>query len=217
MRRNMFNNVNVANGNITDIFLQVFDRINNLLHEIVWPIVVVFIILFFRKEIVDFIKWLRIRFNIPGIGPVELRSSQNEETDKNKELELVEDLKREKKELEEVVEKMKMDTDVQTGNANTYYLFWNFEKIYRLIFGSQIELLKTANSYPNGISYSLISSAHSMNGWAKQNYPLESYTQFMVGFELLERDEKAGMYKITQVGRYFLQYIDAFKLPPKLG
>ena len=93
------------------------------------------------------------------------------------------------------------------------YLALEFEKIYRLIFGSQIHLLfllrdKGGSSLPVGEARNIYLESKEIWPDIYKNYAFEAWLQYLtIHSEVIEENEK-GL-KITQEGIAFLNYITA--------
>jgi hypothetical protein len=85
--------------------------------------------------------------------------------------------------------------------------WYKFEKIYRVIYGSQISLLDALNSYPTSnenikFYYNKASDYYSES---YKTISLEQWTQFLIKKGLCV--EENGVYKITDFGIEFLLYL----------
>lgn len=95
---------------------------------------------------------------------------------------------------------------------STTRLYWFYEWVYRMLFQSQIDLLRALMSvYPQGLSevalhpfYQRVSDL----GW---DFP--GYVQFLVGNGLVTYD--GAEYQLADYGRGFLEYSNWQQLPPK--
>jgi len=84
-----------------------------------------------------------------------------------------------------------------------------FEKIYNVIFGSQINLLKDALKNNCQISYeNIIEFYRSHQSQAGNRFvSMVEYISFLTKTELFENESKT-IYKLTDVGKKFISYID---------
>ena len=92
----------------------------------------------------------------------------------------------------------------------------NFEQIYRIIFGSQIAGLTALAAAPNGEAPASEASAYFDTIKAKfpefyEKSNFEQWIQYPINADLIER--LSDRLKITDMGREFLTYLTAVKLP----
>lgn len=128
-------------------------------------------------------------------------NKQHEETETKKRLEEIEKLAKNSDEL----------LKAETLKSNQFLLFYHFERVYRLIFGSQIKILLDAEN--NGGKIDLMSAIliYKMSGWDLRGYDAGNYTKFLLDMGLVAYTTGARQedcfYTLTQVGKMFLQYL----------
>jgi len=87
-------------------------------------------------------------------------------------------------------------------------LFFLAERLYRLIYGSQLFILKLLNtSGPQPTSVLLSVYEHAKAQWPDfyAKYSADQYLNFMVGHDLIAAS--AGTYSITEAGKEFLKWM----------
>ena len=85
----------------------------------------------------------------------------------------------------------------------------SFEKIYNIIFGSQLYILERVNTTSNETKESLkiyYDNAQRASPEFYSTYAYDDYFNFLVSNELIIADD-SGNYGITWLGRDFLKYI----------
>ena len=90
-----------------------------------------------------------------------------------------------------------------------YQLYYAAERIYRVIFGSQIRILKSLNLYgPTRISEIQAVYENAKNEFPKayEAYPFPAYLNFLKTSNLAGTSDEI-MYSITPLGKAFLQWI----------
>jgi len=95
--------------------------------------------------------------------------------------------------------------DQVSGDRDTYLLAYHFEKTYRLIFGSQINILMGLEQKPVEISETI--NYYNTTSWKSRNYNFAQYIGFLLSSLLIKVNEKTSQYEITLIGRYFLNYM----------
>ena len=93
--------------------------------------------------------------------------------------------------------------------SEALYLILSFERLYNVIFGSQLNILEHVNTYNSETKESLKRFYDS----SKQQYPefyatytYDEYFKFLLSMETITLNEK-GQCQITWLGRDFLKYI----------
>jgi hypothetical protein len=95
-------------------------------------------------------------------------------------------------------------------NAAQWSVAWYFERIYQLIYGSQIRALQALNSAsPSVLEFIRVDYdiAAAVNKQLYDRYPFESWLQFITSWGLVASDATTA--GITPLGRQFLQYVAA--------
>lgn len=120
-------------------------------------------------------------------------------------------------EISNIVQKFGERLNVEAATKNQYLLFYHFERVYRLIFGSQIKILLEAEKNGGRISLPLAIMYYRASGWNERGYDVGNYTVFLTNMELFTY--KTGKmpedcyYELTPVGQAFLQYLRENKIP----
>lgn len=181
---------------------------------IIWPVTVVTIAFCFKIEISNLINRI-ISGELPGFkfnatpkqekkdeSNLESKLQQVPDDEKNKLEELI-------KEKEDVLTSVNQDNDQLKKELIKKEIELDFERIYNIIFASQIDLLSkmvtlgylgTQNVVQH---FELIRRAFepTFNGWN-----LQAYLQFLVAQQLIEQKDNHTI-AITVKGKAFLQYL----------
>lgn len=194
---------------------------------IIYPVIISGFLFYFRDRIGGLIDRIK---SIKGPGGTEvdledqIKSQQKginaEQINLHLKQQISDEIKKEVKgEYEEKIKKMG-ESEQQLKTVLTYtQIYLDFERIYRVIFGTQIELLKRLR-------------ANSSLGEAKTDsifffvlnqkiYPIlsswnfELYINFLLDNDLVSFQNQNDYYFITDKGRAFLVYIEYLNFPPK--
>lgn len=182
-----------------DWFMKDFlDFIGNLFHVLAWPTVFVVFVMRFDAEIRNLLK-RGFRFKV---GDKEFSSLKGNEAEKV--------ILRQKEGKEESraretgsIEALKRDNE----NLLKYYFF---EKIYRIIFGSQLKILHRGYLEPNGtVEKKFVQDIYFRTIWKNEEsfYPIEEYIRFLTKNDLMRYDPSIGVYKISEKCREFIEYL----------
>lgn len=200
MRRNM---INVAIS--PELILQAVDRIIGLIRVSWLAIFLYFFVNKFQSQIGYFIDRLK-RIGLPGDISLEAQAKEQTveaEEDKNKLNQLATDLK-----LSENVNSRLLELLGQTTKSKQdFELLFYIEKIYRLIFGSQLTILDRLNKSLEGIDLITIVLLYRISGWQERGYPIDQYLGFLQNFALMTFDSIKQRYFITPFGGLFLEYL----------
>jgi hypothetical protein len=114
-------------------------------------------------------------------------------------------------EIEERAKKAEQEASVRAEEANLYLTYYLYERTYRVIFGTQIRLLKHLNSVPFASAAELkaFHDAHlQMAGALSANYHYDfgHYLGFLTSSWLVTMVSPES-YSITNFGRGFLHYM----------
>ncbi|HLA55651.1 MAG TPA: hypothetical protein VK623_06105 [Flavobacterium sp.] len=206
----------------------------NFLADISWPVLIMLIVIFFEEQIRYLIKNTK-KVNVGG-GSIEIQNSQQTQTeattldaeilDIESNDELYEYLREFTESSQEIVKasilrdsKIVIETGENFNRLLTYSMLLYFEKhfqnVYRLIYGSQIEILYKIDGNDNETKDSLKyiyenAVAKSPNSYAEYSYG--QYLQFMESYALIYIAENNNV-KITDQGRDFLTFIERVNLP----
>lgn len=207
------------------------NAINSILTTIIWPIVCLVIIYTLKSPISNLIRRItKIGYDKAGI----IAESSNLQSE-NKENNPIERLSKGSTnenidnflslfnpltitEYENAVKKETNLDNYTTPEEREYvlfrysqaiYLIMHFNKIYELIFGSQIKLLQVLNGSLRENSNSLkrfYDTARDKYFTTYDNYSYEQYLSFLFNYRLIMQ-ESDGNIKITILGRDFIKYI----------
>lgn len=201
-----------------------------------WPLIVlicfVFFCIFFRKQIVLLLN------RTTSVGKDGLKTSlatvqSSREIDKLKQPqeELLADvlasptLKGREKLIRKELKEKGMDDTGDTVKVLIRYLAMaqlivNFQEIYRIIYGSQISLLGIANeNRAKGISIGIVKTHfvtfQQMFKPIFDQWEVDTYMQFLLSSNLVNKE--AQVYRITEFGVEFLDWLVKTGLPDKTG
>lgn len=194
------------------------DRIFSFLETSFWPIIILLVIFLFKTELSNLISkgvviilpgGHELRFNEPA--------PQQETTQKNPEPKRIEDYKEIEKQYEEKIKELgKGQEELKTQLINAQ-IYLDFERIYRVIFGTQIDLLKRLRSiFPLGqpskdtiFFFALTQRLFPVFA----NWTFAQYLNFLFTSNLIYYDN--GSYFVTDRGKAFLAYIEILNYPKK--
>lgn len=208
----------------TNLFTLDWKLLLEYLRVVIWPLIVTTFIIYFRKNIAFLIDRITI---IKGPGGTEVRADDQKRAQAQEgstkqapqeEIEKIikpqidqikknyeEELAKEKRNKEEVVNYLLDQLSIKD-------LEIEFEKIYRLIFGSQIALLRTLTTNRSMGSTRedlLLRFVLLQRTWSVfQGWTLDQYLSFLITNKLVEITRQ-GAYILTDKGRVFLAYIDS--------
>lgn len=184
---------------------------------LVWPIIVTVFIVYFRNEIRQLIK-RGLNFKFPGgpeIGFGNIPSQEDQNIDKSTNTDDInkfgEIFKKYETKIKEIGDtRQKLETELIN---TTIYL--EFERIYNMIFGSQVLLLKVlkSNQEINKLFYNsenIVNYFFSIKAnWPQelQNWTAGLYMKFLMDSSLISFNGHIDQYSITDKGVAFLSYI----------
>ena len=189
----------------------------NIVHEYIkvlaWPIVVTSFLVYFRKNISELIKGIwKIKYpggEITTREPNQIEVKNVSENNTDKLLDLVGKYHKVRYEgLKKITdqEKMKLEMKLLVKDFELQY-----EKIYSIIYGSQIRLLESIKSSSTGVSQLYIDQyfLNIKNGYPAQfsTWNSDHYINFLIGSNLLTINS-SGNYVITETTNAFIDYIN---------
>ncbi len=211
------------------VLLHLLKDITTLLGILIWPLVVIIIFLILRKPLKDFINRIKsIGFKGTGIEteiPKKQSSDEGSPFEKlikeipNKNLERIqsnfnpETLEVFRKAVlnESNVDSFKTHEErekVLFSYSQMIYLIMQFNRIYTLIYGSQIRILERLNSSKNETLDSIMpffDEAKRNDPKFYENYPFKNYLEFLTSYGLIQIEANSVI--ITPIGRDFFKYI----------
>ena len=182
---------------------------------IAWPLVVYLLFQKFQTEIRVLINEIKLSFSF-GDKKLELshkkaealQQLQEESPNPSK----IKELEEENKKHKDVQAKLLELQENTASDKNAFFLGYHFEKTYRLIFGSQLSILKLANQYDKLID-DLALSIYKRTTWAT-SYPYNEYIGFLINSGLIgPLNPSDQTYSILPVGKAFIGYLAANNLP----
>lgn len=203
--------INVMGNNLSEQILKY------LMIIISWPVVVFLMALIFKDEMANFINRI-VGAKFPG---GEIQTAPQLETPKSQDdnitmaspqnKELVEQIREEYEERFKNYEtNIKATVDSLFDEISKKDLELEFERIYNLIFGSQVRLLEillpnSGDGLPRNFMDSFFNNVKSL--WSNlATWNTDSYLGYLIGVNLIEMTTM-GNYKITSKGEGFLSYI----------
>lgn len=189
---------------------------------IVWPILVlilsVIFMLTFKKDISNLIARIS-GVKLPGFKATTEQEIINKPFDKVPSDELMKSfdskfLLEQEKKITDDLRGRNIIEDVEKNKILIRFLAatqiqLTFERLYSHIYGSQLNILQSLNSNPNGDTKDAIiqiySQASQMYPEVYKTYSFDDYIGFMINFNLVE--QKNGRYHITYIGKDFLTFI----------
>lgn len=184
------------------------DQAVEILRIMAWPSTVLLLAKLFKENI----KALIDRVNSITAGPVAVTAG-----DQQKQAEFGDE--KYKKLLKEVeghkgIQKKLVElSDKIIQEKNVYFLAYHFEKTYRLIFGSQINLLNMIKNIPDKKMKKVLAEAVHRRTPLGRSYPFYDYTGFLINSYLISYNASDDTYVLTDLGFLFLEYIKNNNLP----
>ena len=181
----------------------VLDFVFNVTNNLAWPLVTICLALFFKEQIGNLISRVK-KFESPlGSIQTDERTVQSDP-------------------LEKKVPQTLGDGELTTKETEGLQRFLFFERTYNLIFGTQIEILKyfrkdrTGYLKPN-LEKVYLDWQQEEDKPALKNYPFENYINYVLNNGLIFQEviDGAISYKITEIGKDFLDYIEEQRYPNK--
>lgn len=170
-----------------------------VIKAVIWPLTALCIVLKFKDQIKALILKI-IKIPTP-FGSLEAQSQEqeNEQEIKNALAEEIKSQKRIQSKLVELQENTKK-------NADLNFLLYHFERTYRLIFGSQLEILDLL-SKNRSLSLRFLIMKYRTTNWYP-SYLFENYIGFLITSGFVAYDARdSGSYSITPFGNLFLKYL----------
>lgn len=194
----MFININIAPSR------QLIEQLFSVVIDLIWPLITLIIFFSLKESISIFIKNMKSgSAKIPGGIEVSLSSQQKNIPEEEQTQQVAKIVEQEPVPVEDI-KKLKDEKD-QLLISNF------FERTYRLIFNSQLNLLLTANQSLS-ISRDQILEMYNTTQWAN-NYPFEQYINFLVNSNLILYNIDSNSYSITPTGKLFIQYLFSNSIP----
>jgi len=187
---------------------------------LVWPAVIVTVLLVFRHQVAGVLGRIT-RLGLPGGPYAEMEPPQQGQGIGLAEVPLhpSEDVALTKavEETDPKIRAAQQEAEARAQDAALYLTYYQYERLYRLLFGTQIGLLFQINPRFEGAAASELAWFHEEHLRQMRlanpgyNYPFENYIDFLKSNQVL--NEESGRYFITDYGRGFLQYLTEFRLP----
>ncbi len=198
--------------------------IEELVNALIWPTVVVIIILIFKKQIQSLIS----RITKVGYGDKYIEAEQEIDVKKqkkdNKKVPEVSKIDRvlnffQPETINTFLQEVDKDTNIETFEEETQkiellrkyasiiFLMLHFDRIYYLIFGSQIKILQQLNKLlpETRESLRIFYDEIKRSSVIFDNYSYEDYLNFLFSYSLIREDD--GVVSLTILGSDFLKYL----------
>ncbi len=179
----------VFNSNIG--ILDLLNFVRDILVPFYWPSVIFFIIILFKKELPLAIENFLKDRNLTAktlMGDIYISKSQETEAKKS------------------IKDRSVPDALINLEEEkNRFLVHYHFEKTYRLIFGSQLNILSNLELNPY-FSREEIIKIYNASPISK-SYPFINYMGFLVNMRFLDEIQSTSEYKLTDLGKLFLQYL----------
>lgn len=187
---------------------QYIDKIIEFLKISWWPIVLLFIIFLFKEEIHDFINDIS-ELDIFGNKAKRQKNPPIQENQLTKELDVSKEYKEINEQYKTIISSLGNDVNILKNQIANKEIELDLERIYNVIFGSQIFILKyltTANLVGlNDLAkyYETVQK----NNPVLQNWGIDQYLSFLISSQLIEPATSGG-FQITPKGKLFIIYIE---------
>lgn len=187
----------------------------DVIKAIAWPGTVLLIISKFENEIRELINHIKISLSFGG-NKVEISHAEAEQLriDQGSAIskEEAEKLKDENENHRGIEKKLLELNENTTKDKDAFFLGYHFEKTYRLIFGSQLSILKIANQ-TGFVQDPLAAAIYGRTSWAN-TYPYKDYIGFLISSGLLGKlDSSNESYSILPFGKAFIDYLQNSGIP----
>lgn len=224
--------ISATSSAIANQFLMNWSLILDFTKVLTWPFIVAGFLIYFRKNIGGLIDRITL---LKGPGGTEIRAEQQQRVEKQEEgieeiskgdvkndLESrIEEIKKQYEDQLSKEKKVSTDKDQIINNLLEQLSFKSlqleFEQIYRLIFGSQIDLLKrlkTAPYFRESIGDTIFFFVLTQRIFPIfTNWTFTQYLNFLFTTNLIYFEK--GCYFITDKGKAFLAYIEILNYPKK--
>ena len=167
-----------------------------------WVLLIAVSIYSFKEQIKKILdRTVVVKYKDSAIELVAQEESNQEDAEKIKEIAT-------KANSHDVVETGKVED--KDGQILQLTIEKHFEYTYRLIFRSQILLLQSLQTFPDG--FSIAQTAKHFESTKKyfdifSSWNIDIYLKFLYDQRLIERDTITGKIKLSKLGNMFLQYL----------
>lgn len=183
-----------------------------------WPVIVVAILIVFRQNLANMIDRI-ISVKLPGGGSVDFNAQQQIVADATSSVQIDEgDLREFKDQVEKPVQtapEIKNESkDDLLQKLNFAEIELEFERIFRIMFGTQLEVIKRLNSYRSGLNASQFEEVVNRHRMYSKNIGFQGFEdtggfmQYPVGVGLVDYDPNTGIYRLSLKGEVFLKYLE---------
>jgi hypothetical protein len=194
-------------------YLQVIDKIIELIRAVWIPAIIIWLVKKYDLEVSNFISRI-IKFTTPG--GLSFDAAQEQQEEEKKEDNELETLAREIETSQNVRDKLfeLLEETNKTKEEVTLLLF--FEKIYRLIFGTQLKLLNNMILSDGKCSLTMAIISHRASGWNEKGYDFNNWIGFLTKQNIITyvsgTNQEDCYYEITNLGKLFMSYLALNKI-----
>lgn len=190
---------------------QYVDKILDFLKISWWPLIALFFILTFKKELSQFINEVK-ELDIFGNKAKRYKPIPNQESKPSKELNVSEEYKKINAQYKIIIDSLGNNVDTLKNQLANKEIELDFERIFNIIFGSQLFILKYLTT-ANFVGLNDIAKYYGTvqkNNPALQNWGVDQYLSFLISSKLIE-PARLGGFQITPKGRLFIMYIEEIR------
>lgn len=176
-----------------------------------WPLITLFFILYFKKNIGKFIDEVS-ELDIFGNRAKRDRQIPSQENQPSKDTDILKEYKGLNEQYKNIINSLGNNVSTLKQQLTNKEIELDFERIYNLIFGSQIFILKyliNADSIGLGELANYYSTVQSNNP-ALSTWGIDQYLKLLISSGLIEPITSGG-FKITLKGRVFVGYIEQIR------
>lgn len=197
--------------NLSDIIAK---NILEYIRVLSWPVVVIFIALTFRANIAQLIERME-EWEIPFVGKGKAHGGLLQQQEAVKTNVILaqnegEDFKAIVATKESEISALKDNTNQLVDKLTRAQIELDFERIYNIIFASQIDLLLKINNFPR-VQFAYITDHFIKAQQAAlsmlKDWNVSQYINFLIVNQLIEYNVELQAITITQKGRAFLSYL----------
>lgn len=199
---------------LKNITVDVASVVLKYLKVLVWPIVVLNVIYAFKKNIARLIERIE-EGEVSGVGTFKATQQLMDQTENPSETTKIQkDVESDKHykdlftEKEREIGALKDNQEQLVNKLAQAEIELEFEKIYNLIFASQIDLLKNINNFERvSLEYAIayFETLQKVNTPVFDQWDVNKYLSYLSATDLINRD--ATHFNITQKGKVFLMYL----------
>ncbi len=188
-----------------------------------WPAAVLIVAYWFKGEISKKISEI-VELWFPG-GKAKMENQQKSQTVNSEKVQAIEkQMEIERETFQSEIQRLKNEkgnTEASKNNAlkmasdlfvknNKLERDLGFEKIYNIMYGSQLYIMKEMMGLPLGLTRPWIETFYTNAQQANPHlasYPFNNYIGFLVGLGYVEYDSTRNVYRLLPAGKAFMDYV----------